>query len=143
MARPSEFTQEVADKICEGLMDGRSLRNVCLEDDMPSKTTVFRWLQVNEKFSDQYARARAVQAEIYADEINDIADDGSNDYMTITVNGHEKEVVNQENIQRSRLRVDSRKWIASKLLPKVYGDKQQVEHTGKLTLEQLLTSDVD
>ena len=80
----------------------------------------------HEEFSQQYASAREVQAEVWADEIVAIADDTTAD---LTTDKDGKEIVRHENIQRSRLRVDARKWIASKLLPKRYGDKLQ--HTGE------------
>ncbi len=95
---------------------------------MPARSTVIGWLfdGEHEDFMDQYARAREAQAEARADEIVDIADDESGDFTT---DEDGKRVVNHEQIQRSRLRVDARKWIAAKLLPKRYGDKLQ--HTGE------------
>jgi hypothetical protein len=125
MARPSSFTQEIADRICERLVAGESLRAICSDDDMPAISTVLRWIPANPAFREQYAHARELQAETFADEINDIADDGSNDWMEKRnrdgdVIGY---VVNGEAVQRSKLRVDARKWIASKLYPKKYGDK--------------------
>lgn len=122
MSRPSEFTQAVADAICELVADGKSLRTICAEEAMPNRATVFRWLAANETFRDQYARAREEQADAYADEIVGIADDGSNDY----IEGENGPILNSEHIQRSRLRVDTRKWIASKLKPKKYGDKLEL-----------------
>ena len=85
---------------------------------MPNKATVFRWLRGNEAFRDQYVRAKEAQAEALADEIVDIADDGHNDWMKRRYGEDERWVENGEAIQRSRLRVDARKWVASKLLPK-------------------------
>ena len=65
--------------------------------------------------------------EAFEDELNEIADDGRNDWMTVTRrDGSEIEVANNEVLQRSRLRVDTRKWIMSKILPKRYGDKLAV-----------------
>lgn len=122
--RPTKYTKSLADDLCAQLADGVSLRTVCLSDDMPNKRTVFRWLRTNEEFCHQYEIAKAECADSYADEIVDIADDGSNDYITRTnKDGSEYEAVNTEHIQRSRLRVDARKWVASKLKPKKYGDK--------------------
>lgn len=118
--RPSDFTQDIADAICEGLIEGRSLRSICLADDMPSASTVCRWLGANEEFREQYAQARDAQADTLADEIVDIADDKSFDTVT-DENGNERP--NTEWITRSRLRVDARKWVAAKLKPKKYGDK--------------------
>ena len=79
MGRPSEFTQEVADAICEAIADGKSLRKICDGEDMPTKTSVFRWLNADKAFSDHYARAREAQADTMADDILDIADDGRGD----------------------------------------------------------------
>ncbi len=126
--RPTRCTADTASTICTRLAGGESLRSICRDDTMPSLSTVMGWLfdGEHEEFSEQYARARKVQAEVLADELTDIADDGSNDFTT---DKDGKETVNHEHIQRSRLRVDTRKWVAAKLLPKRYGDKLQ--HTGE------------
>lgn len=130
--RPSDYGPEIADRICERIADGESVRSICADDDMPSKAAVFRWLAAHETFRDQYARAKEAQLEHMADELLDIADDGSNDWMERrNADGSTHEVVNGEHIQRSRLRVDSRKWLLSKLVPKKYGDRVMNEHTGK------------
>lgn len=122
--RPSEFTQETADIICERLADGESLREICGADDMPSRASVFRWLGSQEEFRNQYERAREAQADLLADEITDIADDGSNDWMKRQrEDGSTDDVLNHEHIARSKLRIDARKWVAAKLKPKKYGDK--------------------
>ncbi|MFN6267157.1 MAG: hypothetical protein ACK45D_13070 [Alphaproteobacteria bacterium] len=107
--RPSSFTQAIADEICERLAEGESLRTICNDDDMPGRSTVNRWLAENEAFRDQYARARDVQADLYAERIVD-------DAMVATDAG------------LGRLRMDALKWAASKLAPKKYGDK--VQHVG-------------
>jgi len=120
MAGVTTYTPEIGDKICERLADGESLRKICASDDMPNKATVFRWLAGNATFRDQYACAREVQADTLADEIVDIADDGSNDYMETEQGGVKYD---GDAVARSKLRVDARKWVASKLKPKVYGDK--------------------
>lgn len=112
MARPSKFSQKIANKICERLSDGESLRAICESSSMPSRPTVFRWLSQSLQFRDQYARAREAQADLMAEEILEIADDKDAD------------------TQRSRLRFDARKWLASKMAPKKYGDKVTQEHTG-------------
>lgn len=127
MGRPSDYTQEIADAICERLADGESLRKICQDEEMPNKSTVFRWLAANKEFCDQYAHAREAQADSLADEILDISDDGSCDTY-VDDNGNTR--TDQEVIGRSRLRVDARKWLASKMAPKKYGDKVTQEHTG-------------
>jgi hypothetical protein len=84
---------------------------------MPGQTTVYRWLMENEEFREQYACARELQADTLFDECQDIADDGSNDYMG------DDDKYNGDAVQRSKLRIDTRKWMAGKLRPKKYGDK--------------------
>lgn len=124
--RPTSYTEETADKICDGLADARSLRSICSDPDMPSQSMVFRWLADERyaSFRERYARAREAQADAIFDEMLDIADDGSNDWMERRrEDGSVDEVVNHEHISRSKLRVDARKWMAGKLRPKVYGDK--------------------
>ena len=128
--RPTSFTQKIADMICERLSDGESLRTICLGDDMPNRSTVFRWLadESRKEFRDQYARAREAQADFLADEILEIADDTARDTIVTEKNGEQP---NSEWITRSRLRVDARKWLASKLAPKKYGDKVELSGTGE------------
>ncbi|MCK1274133.1 terminase [Bradyrhizobium sp. 61] len=95
---------------------------------MPSESTVRGWaLDDREGFSAQYARSREIGYMAMADETLEIADDGSNDtYKT----DEGQEATNHDVIARSRLRVDTRKWLLSKALPKVFGDKIVQEHTG-------------
>ena len=118
--RPSEYTEAMGLAICERIADGESLRSICLLDEMPAKSTVFKWLTQQTEFADQYTRAREAQADVLADEIIDIADDGSRDYIK---QEDGRTVADHDHISRSRLRVDARKWIAAKLKPKKYGDK--------------------
>lgn len=89
---------------------------------MPAQSTVFKWLSEQSAFSEQYVRAREAQADKLADEILSIADDGTND----TYKTDDGEGVNHDVIARSRLRVDARKWLASKMAPKKYGDKMAI-----------------
>lgn len=138
MARPSSFTQAKADLICERLATGESLRSICSSDDMPSQTSVFRWLRDNESFREQYARAREDQAETIFDEMLDIADDSSLDRIPGKEGGS---IVDLDHIQRSRLRIDARKWVLGKLAPKKYGERQHIEHSGSITLEALVSGD--
>lgn len=117
IGRPSKFTKELADKICECLANGDSLRKICASGGMPAASTVWLWLSENKAFSEQYARAREKQAEFYADEIVEIAD---------------SVIASSDEVLKARLQIDARKWHASKLAPKKYGDKvtQDVNHSG-------------
>lgn len=113
------IAKEVQDLICEQIADGKSLRSICSEDGMPNKSTVFRALESDEAFRDQYARAREAQADTMFDEIMSIADDDT------------------EDVNRSRLKVDARRWAAGKLRPKVYGEKLDLNHSGSVRFEKI------
>lgn len=131
VGRPSDYTPELAADICGRIADGQSLRAICRAEDMPASSTVFVWLQQHADFTEQYARAREAQADALADDILEISDDARNDWMDREIKGGGTErVVDQEHIGRSRLRVDARKWLASKLKPKKYGEKLSTELTG-------------
>lgn len=129
-----KFSQEVFDAICDRIAQGESLRSICADDGMPSQTAVFKWL-ASDKASEtggalveQYARAREAQADRLFDDILEIADDARNDWMYRRGDDDAGWQVNGEHIQRSRLRIDARKWMAGKLRPKVYGEKVSLEH---------------
>lgn len=101
---------------------------------MPAISSWFRWLRTVDGLQEQYDRACEDRAAGYAEEIVDIADDSSQDTITkVGKDGQEYETINTEWVARSRLRVDSRKWVASRLLPK-YRDKQDLNHGGNVTV---------
>ena len=112
IGRPTKYSQEMADKICEQIAHGKSLRAICAEDDMPPMKTIYRWLEANEEFRHQYARARGRQADHYFEEIVEIADSVEADSAAVA---------------KARLQVDARKWAASKLAPKKYGEKTELD----------------
>ena len=123
--RPSDYTQEIADRICEELSQGISLRTVCKADDLPSAATVFNWFRRYPEFLEQYTRAKEESSDAMAEDILDISDNATNDYMEQNDSENPGYKVNGEHIQRSRLRVESRKWLMAKMKPKKYGDKIQ------------------
>lgn len=114
--RPSKFTEDLADLICERLADGESLRSICRDDEMPSTSSVCKWLNDRESFSEQYARARELQADALFDDCLEIAD-GKRSLLEGS----------DPDVQRDRLAVDTRKWMAGKLRGK-YSDK--IRHVG-------------
>jgi len=116
MTAAIEYTEDIAAVICGRLADGESLKAICLTEGVPSKKVVYKWLATKPDFLALYTQAREDQADTLADEILEIADDRSRDL-------DDKGKVDRDVIDRARLRVDSRKWIASKLKPKKYGDK--------------------
>jgi len=123
--RPSLYTPELAERICAELAKGRTLKSVCRDEGMPVEATVRAWaLDKEGSFFARYAKAREIGYLVMADETIDIADDGTNDYMArLGPDGETAYVLNGEHVQRSRLRVDTRKWLLSKALPKLYGDR--------------------
>ena len=132
--RPTKYTQELADLICEKIATSTlGTKRLCVTNkDLPDDTTIYAWRYKYPEFSRKYAEAKCKQAELMAEEIIDISDDSRGD---IKVDEFGNETVNSEFVARSRLRVDSRKWYASKLAPKIFGDKQQIETVTSENLE--------
>lgn len=143
--RPSDYNAEVASAVCLRLAEGESLRSVCRDESMPAKETVLRWIGVHPEFRNQYAQAKADGAEALAEEMFDIADDGTNDWMESVdeegnVTGRK---FDKEHVQRSKLRIDTRKWYLSKIMPKKYGDKIQTEHSGSINHSNLTEEELE
>lgn len=132
--RPSDYTDDLVAAICGRLSDGEALSSICEAEDMPGLSTVYRWLQQRETFRELYARAREDQADTLADQILKIADESPELAMLDHGRNQGSLVVDGAAIQHQRLRIDARKWIASKLRPKKYGDKVDVEHAGTVIL---------
>lgn len=131
--RPTDYTRELADLICERMSRGPSLRSICRQDDIPiDESTVRHWaIQDIDGFAARYAKAREAQMDAWADEILEVSDDDGGD----TIGGEDgKTFPNSANIQRSRLRVDTRKWLMSKIAPKRYAEKVQAEHSGSVNI---------
>lgn len=130
--RPTDYSPELADLICARIADGESLRTICRAEDLPCKTTIFMWLRKYPEFLNQYTRAKEESADALVEEMLDIADDAQNDWMEKL--GGDGDVtayqLNGEHVQRSRVRIETRKWIASKLKPKKYGEKVTQEISG-------------
>lgn len=129
--RPTEYTPEIAKDICDKLAQGMSLREICKSEDMPHESTVRHWaLEDREGFFTHYEKSRQIGYHAMADELLDIADNGTNDWMERNGEDDAGWQANGEHLQRSRLRVDTRKWMLSKTLPKIYGDRVTQEHVG-------------
>lgn len=132
VGRPTKYTPELADRICAELSLGYSIRTVCHGEDMPSVKTIFNWFRKYPEFLQQYTRAKEEAADAMAEDILDIADDASNDYMMVTrKDGSEAYQLNGEHVQRSKLRIDTRKFLMAKMKPKRYGDKLDVTSGGE------------
>lgn len=119
--RPSSYTDEIADAICEAIIEGGALYRICEQEGYPSENTVYRWIEERPDFREKYARARELQQDREADKIVVIADE-------------------TDDPNKARLQIDARKWRASKLAPKKYGDRLDLNHSGsieRLSDEQL------
>jgi hypothetical protein len=126
--RPSEYDPQVAADICHQVsITTQSLEAICnAHDAFPSSRTFYRWLLDREDLRQLYARARDAQLQILADQIVPLADtDRICEKITIKADGS-REVVVLDQVERSKLQIDSRKWLLSKLAPQKYGDKQQL-----------------
>lgn len=132
IGRPALYTPELAALVCERIALGESLRQVCKDESMPCTTTVMKWALQIPEFAQQYRDAREMLLEHWADETIEIADDGSNDWIERKKSDGASEIVcDVDHIKRSHLRVHTRFWHLSRLLPKKYGDRTQTELTGK------------
>lgn len=118
--RPSKYSEALAEKILNGLMEGNSLRKLCEREDMPHRSTVVRWMAADEAFAAKCAHARELQADLMDDMIIDTA-----------------EACTPENAAAARVKISAYQWRASKLAPKRYGDKLAIggdEGLGPLTV---------
>lgn len=125
--RPIEYTDEVFNHICEKLSDGKSLKRICESDNMPCKATFYNWINNSKDLLDKYTRAKADSSDALAEDIQDIADD--------VLNG-------KYEANNARVAIDAKKWIASKLKPKKYGDKLDMTSNGE-TMTPLLVKFID
>lgn len=143
--RPSSYTPWKAKAICTRLMMGETLRAICARKYYPAKASVFRWLIDNETFRDQYTQAREIQQEHFYDEMFEISDDASNDWMERNTKEGEAPgyQLNGEHVQRSRLRIDTRKWAMERMSAKRYGNKQQIEHSGSIKYDNITDAELE
>ena len=126
--RPTDYTVELANEIVGHIATSTtSLKKLCESISYwPNQQTVNRWRSEKKEFSDLYDRALSKRAHLHAEEVLEIADNVDNDYM---YDEEGNQIANTEHIARTKLRMEARKWIASKLASKVYGDKIQQETT--------------
>lgn len=140
--RPTLYTEELATLICDRVASNAcGLKKLCDKyDDLPDRDTINLWRSKYPEFSAQYAQAKLKQADLLADECLDIADESGRD----TIVGEDGfETCNTEWINRCRLRIDTRKWLAAKLLPKQYGKAAEEvpkdKGNGESLVEKLLS----
>jgi len=131
IGRPTKYSEEITDRICEVISNSsKGIHAVCQEEGMPSPSTVFKWLSENKTFSDKYARAKEAQADFMGEEMINLADT----YRKTEIEYHSDQgssTTTQDNVQRSKLQIEARKWLMAKLHPKKYGDKMDVTTDGE------------
>jgi len=131
--RPTTYTDSVGAYICGRIAEGETLSAICRTPGLPARQTVHQWRRANPQFSADYRLARVDQMEGWGDEVLEIADDDTLDTMeSVNNQGHKVQVANHANVQRDRLRVDTRKFIMAKIAPRIYGDKVSHEHSGEV-----------
>lgn len=119
------YSPAVADRILDELMNGRTLIDVCADPDTPAVCTVHHWaLNDRDGFAARYRRARDIGCDTTSDQILEIADDRSNDWIIRRrKDGTFETLLDPERVNRARLRCDVRQWRLTKMLPKTYGDR--------------------
>jgi hypothetical protein len=128
MAYSQEQIDTLFDLICERVSNGESISEILRNDDMPVRTTFYKWLVSSKEKMDKYARASELRAEYLFDEIFKIADDKQNDFTTLEDGTR---VINHDAINRNRLQVDTRKWALCHMNPKKYGEKKDITSGGE------------
>lgn len=138
--RPTKYNDTLANEICDTISSSsKGTKKLCFEHShWPCQDTLFTWLKAYPEFSEQYAQAKICQIELLVDEILEISDDTSQDQY---VNELGALVPNTPAINRARLKIDTRKWLASKLVPKVYGNKIDIENNSSMSEELRQLSD--
>lgn len=123
--RPSDYTQELADTVCERISEGNSLRNVCLNSDLPDARTIFRWLRVHEEFRHQYDKACVERSESHHEDLLNLGDEA------IELSQHVDPKASGAVVSAYKLKADNQKWSMSKMKPKKYGDKIDMTSAGE------------
>ena len=125
LGRPTDYNEEIALEITSVIsVTSKGLKQLCDENPhWPCRTTIYAWRIANSDFANKYAQAKRHQIEVFVDEVLQIADDSADDF---DVNEDGKVISNHEHIHRSRLKIDTRKWLAAKLCPRLYGESAAI-----------------
>jgi hypothetical protein len=111
--RPSMYSDELAERICDSMVEGADLVTVCKAEDMPARSTVYRWMDERPEFKTRIARAREGLADFYDHKIGMIA-----------------EACKAETANADRVKISALQWRASKVAPRTYGDRVATELSG-------------
>jgi hypothetical protein len=121
MAAAIQWTPELEDAICAAIaVTPKGLEHICKANpEFPCADKIYEHRRESKEFGEKYAHAKSDQVLILAEQIIDIADDSSRD----TINTDDGPRLDREHVERVKIRIDSRKWLASKLAPKIFGEK--------------------
>lgn len=139
--RPTTYNLEIAQEICDVISTtSKGLKTLSREiEHWPDATTIYAWIMRHEEFAKQYLTARQLQAQIFVDEVIEICDDVSKDWRK---DKDGNDVVDHDHISRAALKINTRKWVACKLIPRIYGDKTQTEMSGSLGVHEVSLSEL-
>jgi hypothetical protein len=136
--RVTKFDEKIATSLLAKIAGGQSVRKICAKAPFPTRETFYRWIRENENFAAKYIEAKDLCADALAEEILEIADEAENDFSVIETEKGKEYRANGAKLERAKIRIDARKWTASKLAPKKYGNNLKVEsdnkHTGEMKI---------
>jgi hypothetical protein len=132
MGRPSEYSQEIADAICERIAEGEPLRVICREDGMPAWRTVYDWLSKREEFSARFTRARDIGFDAIAEEALEIANTPLEGVRIEVGDDGKTKTVSEDMLGHRKLQIETRLKLLAKWAPKKYGDKLDLNHGGSI-----------
>lgn len=138
-SNPIRYSDKVVNKINKRLQGGESVAEICRDKDMPDKSVFYDWLRKHDGLMDEYKLSKIIGIEALVDEMMEIANDTSNDFV-MTDKGPR---FNSEHVQRSRLRIDTIKWVATKLVPRLYGETKHIEISGDVGIKALTDEQLD
>ena len=141
MANHAKYSEELFAEIVERLSKGEPLMSICRDKGF-HRSQVTRWRKLHPEFDEAFLEARDDGFDAIAANCLEIADDSRNDYIEALANEDDPKagiaLSNGENIQRSKLRIETRLKLLAKWDPRRYGERLGVEHSGTMTLEQLV-----
>ena len=142
--KPIPYDEEIASEVCERLAQGEGLEGICDDPRLPCEMTIRKWMAQQPLFMEAYARAREQQMEKWSDDVVKIADDASGDYVDrVGKDGVVERVVDPETVQRSKLRIDTRKFLMAKLAATRYGDRVDVNVSGSVEVSSLSDEELE
>ncbi len=152
--RPTKYNKALSEEICSRIAQGESMRSISRDESMPACETLFRWLRIHEEFQEQYRTAKEESHHAWYEDIVDISDnqvgvqamtkgEGGEMIPLFNPDGSPVMIVDSPAVAHAKLRVDSRKWALSKLMPKKYGERIHTEHSGNLGLTDLTEDELE